>query len=227
MFYLISGKILSVFVFLLVYKLFKTFPDLILFENVMGWFVVDHILEEYNFTSGKFFLINEDFRSLIRNLVVLIVSVFFFSQQISLLEFLFINTCLVLIVLVLINKKLKYKAKVLIFTGYIYLCYIFLSIDFAYVFYLFNSILVLWFLYSSINVYFYLINMFLTVKCSVSNFKQSLIILSLKFSLYTCLFVFTLVIFSNLFFLSCDKLNNFVLEVMFKILIPYTYIFYF
>ena len=58
MFYLISGRILSGIVFVIIFKLFNSYSDLILVEKIVGWFFIDHIFEEYGFTSGKFFLIN-------------------------------------------------------------------------------------------------------------------------------------------------------------------------
>ena len=105
MVFFVSGKILSILVFLLVCKLFKNFSELILFEKVIGWFVIDYLFEEYLLTTGKFFLIDPEFRSLIKNLITIIFDAYFFVKQSTLLKFIFITTFVVCIFIFLIKKK--------------------------------------------------------------------------------------------------------------------------
>ena len=225
MLYLISGRILSIFEFLLIFKLFETFPDLIFFEKIIGWFTIDHILEEYNFTSGKFFLVNEDYRSLIKNLTILVTSVCFFAQLLTPIEFILVNILFILIFIFLTNKNLKYKARLFIFIGYAYLSYTFLIINFYSLFILIKLTICIWVLINITQFYLSIFSLILTYQCSFNNFKQVVTILVLKLVIY--LFFLKLEFSFGLYLLCmpCNQINNFVLEFIFKLLIVYTYVY--
>ena len=98
---------MSFFSFLLILKFFQGYSDLIIFDKIIGWFLIDHILEEYELTSGKFFLINEDYRSLITNLIVISKNYLFLSQLLNPIEFMLLFF-LMLIFFFNKNNKLKY-----------------------------------------------------------------------------------------------------------------------
>ena len=86
MWYFISGKSMSLLVFVVLVKSLQNFIDLSLFESSIGWFLMEHVFEEYSLTAGKFFLINGDFRTLIKNFIVIIRNIIILPQIFILLE---------------------------------------------------------------------------------------------------------------------------------------------
>ena len=39
-------------------------------NRLFGWFFLEHLFEDYEINAGKFFLINADFRKLIKNFLI-------------------------------------------------------------------------------------------------------------------------------------------------------------
>ena len=64
MLYLITGKLLSLKSYSLYFSVCHL-EDLETIENLFGWFLLEHVFEEYETTPGKLFIIYEDFRTLI------------------------------------------------------------------------------------------------------------------------------------------------------------------
>ena len=93
---LISGKILSFIVYKLCLEFFivKKMHSLTILQCSVGWFLIEHIFEEYKTTAGKLFLINEDFRTVITNSVLIINNLILNIYNIG---FLTIFLCLVTI----------------------------------------------------------------------------------------------------------------------------------
>jgi hypothetical protein len=227
MWVLISGRVLSVFVILVIGKLFENFSDLILFEKIIGWFLVDHILEEYHLTSGKFFLINEDYRFLIRNITVLILSICFFAQILTPLEFCLVNIFLIAMFLVLTQKKLKDKIRFFIFFCYIYLIHSFLIINFYFLFELLKFLVLTSIFIFSLGFYLYCFCLVIVYKSSLKKLKQIILFCNTKVMLYLGLFSLEISFVVYLLSESCISLNNFVSELVFMLLSVYTYMFYF
>ena len=227
MWVLISGRVLSVFVILVIGKLFENFSDLILFEKIIGWFLVDHILEEYHLTSGKFFLINEDYRFLIRNITVLILSICFFAQILTPLEFCLVNIFLIAMFLVLTQKKLKDKIRFFIFFCYIYLIHSFLIINFYFLFELLKFLILTSIFIFSLGFYLYCFCLVIVYKSSLKKLKQIILFCNTKVMLYLGLFSLEIGFVVYLLSESCISLNNFVSELVFMLLSVYTYMFYF
>ena len=71
MWYLISGNFISSLLFIILSSSLKNISSLPNFESLVGWFLIEHIFEEYHLTTGKFFLISEDFRTLVKNFIMI------------------------------------------------------------------------------------------------------------------------------------------------------------
>lgn len=214
MFYLISGKILSGIVFVIIFKLFNSYSDLVLTEKIAGWFFIDHIFEEYSFTSGKFFLINEDYRDLIKNLLVLCIFLWFFLQQFVLFEF-FLVFLFLFFVFLLLNRRIN--KNLLLSINCIFLFYTFLLVNF----YLTQFTISIYCLILCILFYYKFFVLVVIRECSISAIKRLILVFNLKSTVFLSFFVFCFLFF------SCTNMNNFVLEKVLQILILYTYIYYF
>lgn len=226
MWYLISGRIMAILSFLMLCKLFKTFPDLILFEKIMGWFLIDYILEEYSFTAGKFFLINEDYRSLVRNIVVLISSLCFFAQILTPFEFILVIVFLVIVTLFVTITNKQPKIQLLIILSYTCLFYTFLIVDFFILINLFKFIIVICCLSILTITYLYSWVLSLTYKCYVNKLKQILLLTCLKTIMFAFFLKLETYLSFYLLFRSCRFINNFVLEFVISKFIPYSYFYY-
>lgn len=227
MWYLISGYILSSVVFILISKLFLNFSvlNLELNEKIIGWFLIDHIFEEYAFTSGKFFLINEDYRSLITNIIILIRNLCFFAQLFSPIEFITINILLIIIFFLVTSRHWKHRVKLFVFVSYIFLLQTFLIVNTYLLIHLFNLIVINAILIFSYYFYIYLISLLLIYNCSKDSAKQIYFVLIIKILVYFVVMFVGLLILFLVLFINCDSVNNFFLEFFLKLLIPYTYIF--
>ena len=226
MFYLISGKILSVLVFLLIFKLFNFFPDLILLEKAAGWFLVDHILEAYSYTASKFFLVNEDFRSLVKNLIGLACNVWCFAHQLTPLKCLYLMFSLGCVFFFLTNTNLHTKSKVLVTISYLYILYMCLIVNVYFIFYVFKFLLCFYIFCVILSLYCYLINLVLTLECSINSVKQFLLMLIIKVLIYMFLILVLGALLFNLVCIFCDTGDNCLLEGIFKLLIPYSYLYF-
>ena len=226
MFYLISGKILSILVFLLIFKLFNFFPDLILLDKTAGWFLIDHILEAYSYTSSKFFLVNEDFRSLVKNIIVLACNVWGFAHQLTPLKCVYLIVSFGCVFIFLTNPNLRNRSKLLITISYLYLLYTFLIVNFYFIFYVFKFLLCFYFFCVTLSLYCYFINLVLILNCSISDIKQFLLMLNIKFMVY----MYEIAVLGTLLFylmcIFCDTVDNCILEIVFQLLIPYSYMYF-
>merc|ERR1712127_127917 len=78
-------------------------------EKIIGWFLIGYIPETYYNLSVKFFLINNEFRQLITNFVLVIKNVLSLSYLITFVEFInLILTALFLIFLLFLNTRFIY-----------------------------------------------------------------------------------------------------------------------
>jgi len=76
-------------------KSIKDHEQLTFFDKLAGWFLLEHVFEEYAKTAGKFFTCNEDFRRLILNLFKTTRNILFWSQLITLTEFTLLITIII------------------------------------------------------------------------------------------------------------------------------------
>lgn len=95
MWYLISGKLMTAIASAILIKSIKNRNQLNFFDKLTGWFLLEHLFEEYEKTAGKFFTCNEDFRRLILNLFKTARNIVFWSQLITLTEFSLLATIIV------------------------------------------------------------------------------------------------------------------------------------
>ena len=101
MWYIIAGKIVSLVSYYVFYKVLFEPNTLSVFDQICGWFLIEHIFEDYEKTAGKFFITNSDFRNLIKNFLIIIRNIVFWSYMLTLLEFLLILSTLFLLIFIL------------------------------------------------------------------------------------------------------------------------------
>lgn len=226
MWYFISGKIMSVLCLMILSKSLKTFPDLIFFDNCMGWFLIEHIFEEYNLTAGKFFLINEDFRTLIRNLVVIIRNLIFLAQALNPLEFIVVNLILMFIFIQYKNKHFKDIVRFIILISYYLLFQSFLIFNFFVFYVLLINIFPILFFIVTLFFYSYLVYLYfiLIEKKIIKNYIK---IIFIKFFIYFLLINVNLCIFLFITISLFKQCDNILHELILNIIIPYSYYYIF
>ena len=226
MWYLISGKLMS----FIAYFSFKNLFDLN--NNYLntavkffGWFLLEHIEEDYEKTAGKFFITNEDFRRLIKNIFIVVRNVIFWSHLITFLEFILILSILILLIYVLFHflkvKRIKSILLDCVLLFYYLNIILFLSLNLYFSFdwfdlcFIFNPIIIillmLGFIKLKVLVYFY--------DYIINNQNK---IIFIKFLLYLILLYIIIISFD----LNLIK-NNFIQESVVKILIIYSYVYCF
>ncbi len=234
MWYFFAGKLIALISYSSFNNLLIHFYDLNLLNKIVGWFFIEHVFEEYNKTSGKFFLINKDFRNLLKNLLILNRNILFWSQFLTLTELLLTISLLSLIVYfsiyLICKNKIRGKSKeVLILLYYVFLIYLLL---------LKSVIFLNWFdvcfMFKSIIIFSFI--------CSISIFIYLKIITLYNLTLYNLKFKKTQIFFIKSFFYlltigllnySCTELwltfnlcnNNIMQELFISILLPYTYVY--
>ena len=123
MWYLLAGKLMSLITYFVFYKLLITPYDLNLLNRVFGWFLIEHVYEEYHMTAGEFFFINSDFRTLIKNLLIVVRNILTWSHILTLTEFTLTVSILILLMYFLfhflkINKIKSKKTEIIILIYY-------------------------------------------------------------------------------------------------------------
>ena len=210
MWYLFAGKLMSLLTYFVFYKLLITPYDLDLLNRVFGWFLIEHVYEEYNVTAGAFFFINSDFRTLIKNLLIVVRNIVVWSHILTLTEFVLTISILVLLMYFLfyflkINKIKNRKTEIIILIYYTFVIYILLLKTFT----SFNMVDI----------------SFILPGDNAINFSHNFIAL-IKASFYVLsLVIVTLIFFKSIVFINLIN-NNFLQEFVIKILLVYTYIYY-
>jgi len=171
MWYLLAGKLMSLITYFVFYKLLITPYDLNLLNRVFGWFLIEHVYEEYHMTAGEFFFINSDFRTLIKNLLIVVRNILTWSHILTLTEFTLTVSILILLMYFLfhflkINKIKSKKTEIIILIYYTFVIYILLLKTFASfnmfdIYFIFKPILIitfcfsiLFFIYKTIFIYY-------------------------------------------------------------------------
>ena len=223
MWYFVAGKVMSLFTVMALFNLLNNGELTLSLEKLLGWFLVEHIFEEYDFTAGKFFLINEDFRTLIKNLLIIVRNLTFLAQALDPLEFLIINVILFSILLIYKNNSLKYIVQSVIFSIYVLIFQSFLLVNLVLTWVLVKSLLIS--IASVSAVLFYANFLFLHVIFSPNN-KKNYYVSLIKFMFYVFLLI-VISVFAGAALVYMSKLpGNFVQEFLFQILTPYFYLYY-
>ena len=79
-------------------------------NRLFGWFFLEHLFEDYEINAGKFFLINADFRKLIKNFLIVVRNIIIWSHLLTFAEFLLTGSTLFLLVYFLfyfVKTKIK------------------------------------------------------------------------------------------------------------------------
>lgn len=223
MWYIISGKLMSLVVFKLLIKLYLNFYDLIIIDRFLGWFLIEHLFEDYKFSAGKLFLISEDFRTLIKNLVIIVRNFFFLAQAFNPVEFFFIN--LILIVIFIWFKPNDFTNFFRIFVLFIYYIIFqsFLLINYVFIFFLIKNFLIFSLIIFVINFYNYIFYIYLFVSQKINKYIFKYCIFIFKFFFYFLLNLLMCFILFLISFNSYILLENFIQEFFIFILIPYFY----
>ena len=224
MWYFVSGKLMSVITSMVLFKSLNNLTDLFILERSIGWFLIEHVFEESNLTAGKLFLVNEDFRTLIKNFIVLLRNIIFLAQALTPLEFFIINFILIFIFIFYKNKSLKTIIRIIIVVSYfllfqsflffnIFLLNIFLTYLIAIAFLIIASI------FYTYLFYLYMILLTSQKKCLIKYFIIKFLILITVFIIYLIYFLYQInsVVGEN---------ENPMLILSIIFLIPYTYIYY-
>ncbi len=223
MWYFVAGKVMSLSTVMALFNLLNNGELTLSLEKLLGWFLIEHIFEEYGFTAGKFFLINEDFRTLMKNLLIIARNLTFLAQALDPLEFLIINVILFSILLIYKNNSLKYIVQSIIFSIYVLIFQSFLLVNLALTWALLKSLLIS--IASVSAVLFYADFLFLHVIFG-SNNKKNYYVSLIKFMFYVFLLI-VISVFAGAALVYMPKLSgNFVQEFLFQILTPYFYLYY-
>lgn len=226
MLFFIVGNILSLFTYSLYFSCLNNIEKLHTVEIFLGWFLLEHVFEEYDTTAGKLFLNYEDFRTLIKNILFLIRNLVFVAQILTPAEFILIN--IILFFLIIKHKqKLEFDVvKILIISiyGFIFNSFLFIDLNniftglcYVFVFYLLFISSILYF-----NVMYYFV--FLRVLHRTKN--------NFNFKLFTMKFLFYILITFFIIFLVIACLSvysnlseNFIQEFVLSNIILYLYFF--
>lgn len=220
--YLAAGKLIVSISFFVLSDLLFDCGQLGITKRFLGWFLIEHLFEEYCVNSGKFFLINLDFRTLIKNLAVIIRNFIFLAQSFSPIEFLIVNSVLVIISIVLIKFN-STNIKTLALVVVIYACFVlrsFLVVDSFLMFNLVESFSFL--LLSIVLVYIYVYILTTIIKFS----KMSQVFILLKSLTWFIMSSFIISVFFNVGPDFWEYPENFLHEFFVNALILYSYFYY-
>lgn len=229
MWYLIAGKLMS----FIAYISFKSLLDLDInnitsIQKFFGWFLIEHMFEEYKKTSGKFFLINEDFRSLIKNILIIVRNVLIWSHFLTFTEFILTVSILVLLTYFLIYFLRLTKTKNILRESVLFIYYLLVMFVLGFNLFLSFNLFDLCFIFNPVIIL--LILLFINYKILnflyryASNTQKKLIILKIFF--YVGCFVFINLIFLNSVLIINIFNDNIVQESVLKVLIIYIYCYY-
>lgn len=220
--YLAAGKLIVSISFLVLRDLLLECDQLGIAKRFLGWFLVEHLFEEYDVNSGKFFLINLDFRMLIKNLAVIIRNFIFLAQSFTPIEFLIVNFLLVIVSLGLVNfNSLNVTARGSVVAIYmIFVLRSFLVVDSFLMFDLIESFLFI--TLSTVIACIYVYILIAIVKFS----KRSQVFILLKSLFWCIMFSFIISVFLNIGPGFWEYSENFLHEFFVNALILYSYFYY-
>ena len=235
---LLAGKLMALISYSIILQTIESINELNYLNTIFGWFLVEHLFEEYSKTAGKFFLVNRDFRNLIKNVLTVIRNVIGFAYFLTLVELLLSISLLITLIyclyyLFFINKVKGVKNEMLILAYYSFIIYVLLikliiSFNWFDVCFLVKSFLIFYFNFL-ILYYFYLAICFLfnQFKCFSKKLKirqRNVLIVKIPFYLLNMCFLFIILCYIILFISTQN--NNVIQEIFAKILLFYSFIYY-
>lgn len=233
MWYLIAGKLMCLIIYFIFSKAFVYTNELTMLDRVIGWFFVEHLFEEYNIIAGKFFLTNIDFRTLLKNVLIIFRNVFVLSHLVTFTEFLLTVSILILISYFLVYflklKKIS-TVDIFVFSYYAIIIYLlllktFFSFDLFDIFFIFKPITAVLFLCSCffIAIRFYI---FYFVLFILNVMVRYCFVAFIKIIFYVLIFFSLNILFLTFFFIVLELSDNLIQEFLIKFLIVYTYFYY-
>ena len=121
MWYLIAGNLMSLIVYLTFTNFLLDLQDLNIYQRFICWFFIEHLQDDCNFSAGKFFLTDIDFRTLIKNVLIISRNFIFLAQALRPLEFFILN--ILLIALFIYNKYGNFNTYSIYVNSFIFFCY--------------------------------------------------------------------------------------------------------
>lgn len=235
---LLAGKLMALISYSIILQTIESINELNYLNTIFGWFLVEHLFEEYSKTAGKFFLVNRDFRNLIKNVLIVIRNVIGFAYFLTLVELLLSISLLITLIyclyyLFFINKVKGVKNEMLILAYYSFIIYVLLikliiSFNWFDVCFLVKSFLIFYFNFL-ILYYFYLAICFLfnQFKCFSKKLKiRQRNVLIVKIPFYLLNMCFLLIILCYIILFISTQNNNVIQEIFAKILLFYSFIYY-
>lgn len=225
--YLLAGKLMSYLSFRAVYEVLQNYSDLILFDSFIGWFLLENTFEEYDLTAGKRFLISEDFRTLIKNLMLLARNFMLLAQVFTPLEFIGLNLCILIFFFLYKLKNFKNRSFQSFSLFYLLLLQSFVYINVFFTFILITNFLHIWLMTTCMSVYLIIFYAQFFIYNLSYNYKTVLSSLIIKIMSYL-IFIVLLLFLTFQFFLQTAIVssNNFVIESSITLLIPYSFIYF-
>ena len=217
MIYLIAGKVLSFFIYTIFYKYLYCLEDLTNLDSFLGWFLIEHVYEDYSTNYAKLFLIYEDFRRLIINILFIMRNIFFIAQYMTINEFLLVNFFVFFFSVCYRKKSKKLSFKIIFALVYICILNSFSLISFIHIFMLIFIIVFIYLFKVLINFYTSIFSYF-----NFPKFNELKIIIVKILSFLVVFFFFVGCLMLNL--ITFIKINdNFIQEFLIKNLIIYIY----
>ena len=228
---------MSLVCYFVLVKLFINLNELQVIDKSIGCFLFEHIYEEYSVTAGKFFLINEDFRSLIKNFLLLTRNIVLFSFFKTLLEFFFVFLLVFLYffiffyLLYLLNVKESERKNLsnlffIYFYGFLFFIFfrqLFVIFTWYDLYLLFNLSIVFLLVGFVILIVFYFVKKFFLER-SIFNYVK---LLSMKIFFYFFMLLSIVFCFLHyLVFIDLCVTNNVIQETCLNLLFFYTYFYY-
>ena len=234
MLYFFASRLMSLISYFVFYKLFINSTDLNLLDRSFGWFLIEHIFEEYSMTPGKFFLTSIDFRTLIKNFLIIVRNVLVWSHFWTLLEFILTISVLILLFFVLfyffeanIIKKRKEVAILSYYVSVIYATILrtFILFNLFDIYFIFKPIFIFVTFFFIVRHLCKAIVGFYYIILSKRN-KIDFTVTGIKTIFYiVCVFVISLVLI-NIVLTTNIIADNLSQEFLVKILLLYTYWYY-
>ena len=138
----VTGSVLSLLSYFIYYNNFYDYESLGVTSIFLGWFLLEHVFEEYGVTVGKLFLVCGDFRVLIINVLLIMRNLLVLFSSFGILKFMVVSLLLV------IGSIYRKKISLVLFSWvciYFVLLNSFLFIDKSNSFMLLNYVLSIYF----------------------------------------------------------------------------------
>lgn len=228
---LLAGKLMALTSYSVILQTIENINELNYVNTIFGWFLVEHLFEEYFKTAGKFFLVNRDFRNLIKNILIVTRNIIGFAYFLTLVELLLSISLLITLTyclynLFITNKVKGIKNEMLIFAYYSFIMYVLLlkltiSFNWFDVCFLIKSFVIFYFFYISIC---FSLNLFKRFSKELKIKQKSVLPVKTFFYFLNMCFLFAILLYIIAF--TSTQTNNVVQEIFVKILLFYSFIYF-